>query len=248
MNLDVIIPFYRELDFIDRGVSSVLINFSVFDHVRILLCNDGHCSEAEIRAQVSEQGNKIMRVLPNCYPKGPGGARNTGLDASTAEFVAFLDADDFWLPSKIDQQMNAIRQGATFVTTSYRLDSEGVLIMPPARINRPLDVFLRRGIGTSTVLLTRTLLAKNRFKDLRFAQDIDFWYALARSSAFRYARVTSQLVEYSTSGSTKNKLVQLQYLQHVLNVNHIDYWTQAKVLSSYIVAGIYNHYIKRINA
>ncbi len=244
----MIIPFYRELSLISRAVESVLANAGPVDEVEVLVCNDGPIAEQEIRAQLGSRANAVTIVTANQHAKGPGGARNTGLDASTGDYIAFLDADDFWLSGKVEAQLAATCEGATFVATAYRFDMGQAVVRPPVSIDQPLDVFLRRGIGTSTVMITRALLADLRFKDIRFAQDIDYWYALARSPRFRYAPVDTCLVEYSTGGSTKNKLVQLKYLHKVLRINDVPWLQHIRVLSSYVLAGVYNHYIKRVFA
>lgn len=246
MKLSVVIPFYKELPLIARAVDSVLANAASVDDLEIFICNDGPITEHEIRAQLSAAANAVTAVMPNCHSKGPGGARNTGLDAATGDCIAFLDADDFWLPGKIIAQLAAIQAGASFVPTAYRFDTGQTVVQPPVSIDQPLDVFLRRGVGTSTVMITRALLSDLRFKDIRFAQDIDYWYALAGSPHFRYAAVEVCLVEYSTGGSTKNKWVQLQYLHKVLRINNVPWLHHVRVLSSYVLAGVYNHYIKRL--
>lgn len=246
MKLSVVIPFYKELLLISRAVESVLGNSGPDGELEVLICNDGPISEPEIRAQLGSVANQYVTVLVNRYGKGPGGARNTGLDAATGECIAFLDADDFWLPGKVQAQLTAIRNGASFVTTAYRFDTGQAVMQPPASIDQPLDVFLRRGIGTSTVMITRALLAARRFKDIRFAQDIDYWYALACTPEFNYKPLSSCFVEYGTEGSTKNKWIQLSFLYKVLRMNEVPFSTGLRVLSSYVISGIFNHYVKRI--
>jgi glycosyltransferase involved in cell wall biosynthesis len=246
MKLSVIIPFFNEIEFIARAVNSVLLQDIDLNHVEVLICNDGDTQEAEILARIDISSHSAVRIIKNRFAKGPGGARNAGLEMCKGDLIAFLDADDFWLPGKINEQCLSIAHGATFVATAYRFDAGPTVIEPPITIRKPLDVFLCRGIGTSTVVITRTLLAGLRFKDLRFAQDIDFWYALACSQHFQYAAVDTCFVEYSTGGSTKNKWVQLQYLYRVLRINDVPWLPRARVLSSYVLTGFYNHYIKRL--
>jgi glycosyltransferase involved in cell wall biosynthesis len=246
MTLSVIIPFHKELHQIDRAVNSVLINCGKNNNVQIFICNDGPFNELEIRGKLGIRANRVTTVLTNRYAKGPGGARNTGLDAAEGDCIAFLDADDFWLPGKIDLQMEAIMRGATFVATSYRFDKGQTVVKAVSSIKCPIDVFLRRGIGTSTVMVTRSVLNNLRFKNLRFAQDIDFWYALAHSDQFRYAAVDACCVEYSTSGTTKNKWIQLFYLYRVLCINNVKLLLRIRILLSYIMSGVYNHYIKQV--
>ncbi len=246
MKINVIIPFYRELDLIARAVDSVLLNTNDSLQVEVLICNDGPIPEEQIRDKLGPHTNRVTRIIENRHPKGPGGARNTGLDAADGDVVAFLDADDFWLPGKLDAQLAEIKMGATFVATAYRFDSSRSTVSPPRSIEKPLDVFLSRGIGTSTVMLTRDLISDLRFKNIRFAQDIDYWYALAQSPAFVYHAIDVCGTEYSTGGSTKNKWVQLQYLNKVLLINELNFLNRARVITSYVIAGVYNHYFLRI--
>ena len=243
MKLSVIIPLNNELNLINRAVNSVVINSIFFDQVEIILINDGSFKEGEIRSCFKNNLNKLIKIVSNNYAKGPGGARNTGLDILKGDIIAFLDADDFWLPGKLEAQMQEIKKGATFVSTSYRFDISKTIVNPPSSIDIPEDVFLRRGIGTSTVILTKELLEDHKFREMRFAQDIDFWFALAKSKKFKYARISEVFVEYNTGGSTKNKWVQLFYVNKVLNLNNISIITRIRVNINYILTGLYNHYI-----
>ena len=243
MKLSVIIPFYNELNLINRAVNSVVINSIFFDQVEIILINDGSFEENEIRSCFKNDINNLIKVVSNNYTKGPGGARNTGLDILKGDIIAFLDADDFWLPGKLEAQMQEIKKGATFVSTSYRFDISKTIVNPPSSIDIPEDVFLRRGIGTSTVILTKELLEDHKFREIRFAQDIDFWFALAKSKKFKYVGISEVFAEYNTGGSTKNKWVQLFYVNKVLNLNNISIITKIRVNINYILTGLYNHYI-----
>lgn len=244
--LSVIIPFFKELSLINRAIESVHLNCINLIDFEIIVCNDGQIDNNTVLGAIDPSYIKFVKVISNVNGKGPGGARNTALDTSCGELIAFLDADDFWLPGKFAAQLAAIKSGASFVPTAYRFDTGQTVVQPPGSIDHPLDVFLRRGIGTSTVMISRALLADLRFKDIRFAQDIDYWYALAGSPHFRYAAVEVCLVEYSTGGSTKNKWVQLQYLHKVLRINNVPWLHHLRVLSSYVLVGVYKHFIKRL--
>mgnify|MGYP001443176675 CR=1 FL=1 len=243
MKLSVVIPFCHELNLINRTVNSVLINSTFFDQVEIILINDGSFEEREIRSYFDNNLNKLVKIISNNYAKGPGGARNTGLDISKGDIIAFLDADDFWLPGKLEAQMREVKRGATFVATSYRFDNSKTIVDPASNIDKPEDVFLRRGIGTSTVILTKELLEDHKFREIRFAQDIDFWFALAKSKRFNYSGISEVFVEYNTGGSTKNKFVQLFYVNKVLSLNNISIFKRIRVNINYILSGLYNHYI-----
>lgn len=245
MRLSVVIPFYREIDLVSRAVESVAQNAEAVDELRILICNDGPFSESDVRARLSERGGEYTTIVKNAGPLGPGGARNAGLDLAQGELIAFLDADDYWLPGKLAAQIAKVRAGATFVATAYKFEKSEVIIQPPRSISEePLDVFLKRGLGTSTILITRELLGSRRFRDIRFSQDIDFWHRLTKSPDFTYSSINTPTAVYSTGGSTKNKWVQLRYFNKVLCMNDISFPQRCRVLSSYVFAGILNHYIR----
>jgi teichuronic acid biosynthesis glycosyltransferase TuaG len=246
MKLSVIIPFHKELNLINRAVNSVSINNTFFSETEIILINDGLFKENEIRNCLNNNLNKLVQIVANQYSKGCAGSRNTGLDIANGDIIAFLDADDYWLSGKLEAQMQEIKKGATFVTTSYRFSNGNVIINPPRSIDRPKDIFLKRGIGASTVILTKEILENHKFRDIRFGQDIDFWFALAKSKKFKYAGVSEVFVDYNISGGTQNKLVQLIYFNKILSLNKINIFTRIRSNISYILIGILNHYIKNL--
>ena len=246
MILSVIIPFSTELNLINRAINSVVLNAKIFNLVEIIIINDGILEEKDIRLKIEKNKIEFINIIRNKYQKGPGGARNTGLDIFKGDIVAFLDSDDFWLPGKLEAQMREVKKGATFVATSYRFDNSKTIVDPASNIDKPEDVFLRRGIGTSTVILTKELLENHKFREIRFAQDIDFWFTLAKSQKFKYAGISEVFVEYNTGGSTKNKWVQLFYVNKILNLNNISIFIRIRVNISYILTGLYNHFIRNL--
>ena len=245
MKLSVIIPFFSEIHLINRTLNSVIINSTSFSEVQIILVNDGTFKEHKIRDNINNNLNKLITIVKNKLPKGAGNARNAGLDISNGDIIAFLDADDYWLPGKLELQMQEIKRGATFVATSYYFDNTSISIQPPNKIDNALDIFSKRRIGTSTVVITKELLENHRFKNIKFAQDIDFWFLLANSKKFRFSSVSKKLVAYNTSGLTKNKFVQLIYYNKVLNLNKINVLKIIKFNLIYIYEGINYHFIKK---
>ncbi len=243
--ISVIIPFCCEISLILRAVTSVLIqkDNKRVTQFEILICNDGKYSSKEILKALPTAAHKYVRIIKNSGPKGPGGARNCGLNNATGEYIAFLDADDYWLPGKISRQMDMIDAGCSFVTTAYQFENRSNIIKPPISIKHSIDIFKKLGIGTSTVLVRRSLCDKYRFKDVRFSQDIDYWFQLAQSDDFHYGAVRDVLVIYSPSGSSRNKFVQLMSFWKVMNLNKIKIITQLVILLKYSVRGICNHYI-----
>lgn len=245
MKLSVIIPFFNEIHLINQTLNSVIINSTSFSEVQIILINDGAFKEHEIRGNITNKLNKLITIVKNKSAKGPGNARNTGLDISNGDIIAFLDADDYWLPGKLDLQIQEIKRGATFIATSYCFNRGHFLIQPPNKIDNAYEVFFKGKIGTSTVVITKELLEKHRFRNIKFAQDIDFWFLLAKDKKFRFSSVNKKLVIYNTSGLTKNKFVQFLYFNKVLKLNKINFLKIIKINLIYIYSGLNNHFTKK---
>lgn len=79
---------------------------------------------AEPDLSLVADGPRPVRVIANARTAGLAGARNTGILSSTGELVAFCDDDDVWLPSKLTQQVHALRDEAdsVLVTTAIAVD------------------------------------------------------------------------------------------------------------------------------
>lgn len=248
MLISVVVPFYREIELIGRAVASVFSQAKKADadiSFEILIGNDGKYTSAEIMAGIDRDNNGAVQVIQNVGPRGPGGARNTCLRESNGELIAFLDADDFWMDSKLSLQLPLINQGSTFVASGYLLEGSDASIVPPSSIEKSIDIFRKRGIGTSTVLVHKELCRDKYFRDLRFSQDIDFWYRLAQAPCFKYGAVSAPSVVYSRGGSTRNKFVQLNSFYQVLKLNQIPWSERTSIIAGYAANGLVNHYLRR---
>ncbi len=97
--LSVIIPAYNAALYLGAAIESVLAQG--WQAIEIIVVDDGstdHC------VQVAQRYQPLVQCVQqtNC---GPGAARNRGIRIAQGEFLAFLDADDLWLPSKLESQM-----------------------------------------------------------------------------------------------------------------------------------------------
>lgn len=98
--VSVVIPAYNCQNFIASAIESV-VNQS-YKNVEIIVIDDG--STDATYEKVTSLKKKFPQVIlcSNVRTKGPSGARNTGLNIASGAYVAFLDADDIWLPNHLD--------------------------------------------------------------------------------------------------------------------------------------------------
>lgn len=103
MTVSVIIPVYNAASFIEKAVNSVL-QFPEVEEV--LLIEDGSNDHSlDICKKLSQQNPKIKTFThPNNENRGVSASRNKGMDVATKEFVAFLDADDYWLSNRFEAE------------------------------------------------------------------------------------------------------------------------------------------------
>jgi glycosyltransferase involved in cell wall biosynthesis/peptidoglycan/xylan/chitin deacetylase (PgdA/CDA1 family) len=107
--VSVITIFYNEERFIREAVESVLAQS--FADYELLLVDDGSSdSSSSIARQYAAQRPERIRYLahPNHSNRGMSASRNLGLSEARGELIAFLDADDRWRPSKLEEQIELL--------------------------------------------------------------------------------------------------------------------------------------------
>jgi glycosyltransferase involved in cell wall biosynthesis len=106
--VDVIMPAFNAARYLPAAIESVISQ--TFDDWRILLVNDGSTdSTAEVvESFLDRLGSKIKFIQQE--NRGVSAARNTAILASSAEFIALLDADDMWLPCRLSESLKALAE------------------------------------------------------------------------------------------------------------------------------------------
>lgn len=103
MRISVVIPVYNAEKYVSQAVESVL----QFDEVHeIILIEDKSPDNAlQICQQLAEKHERVkLYQHPDKKNHGAGPSRNLGIEKSTGDFVAFLDADDYFLPNRFDAE------------------------------------------------------------------------------------------------------------------------------------------------
>ena len=106
--VDIIIPAFNAARFLPFSLESVVSQ--TFDDWRILLVDDGSTDNtAEAVAPFLDRLGSKLRYIKQ-ENRGLPAARNTAIRASTAEFLALLDADDVWLPCRLSESLKILRE------------------------------------------------------------------------------------------------------------------------------------------
>lgn len=179
--ISVIIPAYNQAAYISEAIQSVLAQ--TFPHFELIVVDDGSTDETpEILAELRDPRIRVIRQ-PNA---GLSAARNTGLRASSAPLVTFLDADDYFLPTKLEVLSAYLDQHPEVGMVAGRvryIDQRGQLILEPAPPSIPLSLphlLFANPVCVSAVLLRRNWLDRVGVFDesLRACEDWDLWLRL----------------------------------------------------------------------
>lgn len=110
MKISVIIPMYNSESTIERAIYSV-INQTYSSAYEVIVVNDGSTDGSKDKVSTLMSENPRIEIkLINQVNGGVSKARNAGLQNATGTFIAFLDADDEWLPFKIAKQISVFEQ------------------------------------------------------------------------------------------------------------------------------------------
>lgn len=178
VQLSVVIPTYNAGALLARAIASVAADGRA--DVEIVVVDDGS-TDGGASAVAHLPGVRVLRQ----ENRGPGAARNRGVAEARGQLVAFLDADDVWLPGRLGMILAPDRVaggGPLIAYCDYLLHYIEARITQPVRC-RHLDppaaanLLLRNSISTSTVVARRdALLAAGGFlEDVRYAEDWDLW-------------------------------------------------------------------------
>jgi len=215
--VSVIIPAYNAAAYIGETLDSVYAQ--TFADFETIVINDGS-PDTEDLERTLERYPASLRYLKQ-QNSGAAAARNTGIRAANGEFVAFLDADDTWLPAFLEKQVNVLRRDrADVVWADAQLYGDSPLaghtfmeVQPSHAEVTPENLLaVKVTVLTSTVVARRQPILEVGLFDvtLRRGQDFELWLRLARHGCrFVYQEevlARRRLVEESLSGGVISQL------------------------------------------
>jgi glycosyltransferase involved in cell wall biosynthesis len=187
-SIGVIIPVFNGVAFIERCLRSVLAQTR--QPQRIVVVDD--CSTdgtvAFVRSRFGEAS--VVEIVSLEKNGGPSAARNFGAKRLDTDVIAFLDADDAWLPhhlARIQHAFEVVPPASVVFSSVVRACSPASAHERPASaLKAPLVTLLRENrVPQSAVAVRRELLIRaNGYNEaMRYAEDFDLWLRLARGGA-----------------------------------------------------------------
>ncbi|TPI53483.1 glycosyltransferase family 2 protein [Mesorhizobium sp. B2-2-4] len=217
----VIIPAYNAEQFIERTLASVINQ--TYRNIEIIVVDDGSTDEtASIVRRLSNDDPRIKLLQQK--NSGVASARNTGIRASKGIYIAPIDADDLWHPTKLEKQLRVFAAAGNdvgLVYTLYRtIDADDKAIITPKRMHPHGWVFMQHlgqnfiGHGSSAMFRRDVLLEmggySSRLRENGAEGCEDFFLQLSIASKYRFDVVKEHLVGYRrTPGAMSQDFVRM---------------------------------------
>lgn len=190
--ISVVIPTCNRASLLQRAIESV--RAQTYQYLEILVVDDA--SNDETRQVVDGFNDPRMRYVRHATNRGGSAARNTGVCLAQGKYVAFLDDDDTWTPTKLARQLEHMH-GLDATSCGALVNGQRVLLAHRTGVLRPCDLRRAyRGAGTSGLLVRTEVIAKTLFDErLRSGQDWDLMIRLV--SEYKVGFLNEPLVIYN---------------------------------------------------
>jgi GT2 family glycosyltransferase len=195
-HVSVIIPAYNSAATIPRALESVF--GQTYTEYEVIVVDDG--SRDDLSSAVAPFGDRVRLIRQ--ANAGASAARNTGARHARGDYLAFLDADDFWHIRKLELQVAAFaaRPDISYCWTASRRWQVGMPDPSRAPVGAEcetrysddfIDLFARPYLGTAGVMIQRKCFEElGGFReDLHSAEDVDLWLRAAYGRTIGYINV-----------------------------------------------------------
>ena len=181
--VSVIIPYFKKKEYIQNTLHSIL-NQTLKDFEILIIYDDENLEEYDFLKNICNSIEQI-KIIKNSKNLGAGISRNIGIKNSSGEFLAFIDADDLWLPEKLEKQISYMtKDNIEFCFCGYqkKLLNKNIEVKIQKNELNYDDLLKSNEIGLSTVVLKKNIIEENLFPTLKTQEDYAAWLKLIKKN------------------------------------------------------------------
>jgi glycosyltransferase involved in cell wall biosynthesis len=205
--ITVVLPAYNAAATLDETLGSV--RAQTYEAMEIIVVDDGSTDATGLVAEAHAADDQRVRIIRTTNG-GVGAARNAGVAAGSGDYIAPIDADDLWHPTKLERQVDAMRRsgpsvGLVYTWTALINDTGHVVALGPQDVdsgNVARRLWRRNLVGSGSCPLMRRRAVEivggyNESLHRQQAQGCEDWQLYVRiSEQFEYAVVQEYLTGY----------------------------------------------------
>lgn len=227
MQVSIIMPYYNAAKYIKETVNAIIAQ--TYKDWELIIVND--CSSApetaEVLKQVMALDNRI-KVLHTEKNGGAGLARIIGIETAQGRYIGFCDSDDWWYPTKLEEQLKFMQENGYELTCTWYEDAneklESYYMMKQASKQSYKSMIAGCNIGTPGVLFDTKRIGKRYMPPLRRAEDWGLWMNILKEVDYIYTYPKALWKYRHIPGSeSSNKWIMLKAVvkmyQTVLGIN-----------------------------
>ncbi len=247
--VDIILPNYNKGEFLEETIDSVLEqtykNWNLF-----IIDDNSHDNPKKIIDKYKSHNISAIYLSRN---KGVGFCRNLGMRLSNSKYISFIDSDDYWSPSKLEEQIFFMEKFSyDFTYTDYTpfIVKKNKKIFRKqfiAPISFNYEQFINNtSIGMSSVIISRSAVGTTRFKKVKICEDYIFkCEILKKNNTAVKLKKNTMFYQISKNSLQSNKIRNLYWVWHInKNYNRLSFFKNLKSIVLIIINSVKKYGIK----
>lgn len=186
--VSIILSVYNGEKYLDDSISSVLSQS--YKHFELIIINDGSSDNSiSIITEWSKKDKRI--VVVDKKNTGLTSSLNIGLEKSNGKYIARIDADDVWLSSKLESQVDFMEKhpeivllgtGTNFINEDGEVLNQNEVKQPTTDLElRKIYLYKNPFVHSSVLFRTSTMISLGPYNvNYKYAQDYEFWYRMMK--------------------------------------------------------------------
>ncbi len=178
--VSIILPTYNSLTTLKRCVKSIFIQELKYNIQLIIIDDNSRDGTNDFIRNLKFSNENKIKIIQNKINKGVGYCRKKGIEESQGSYIAFIDADDYWLPNKLSKQIDFMeKNNIQFSFTEYLIENDYdknnlFHISKPSTISLKENRYINN-IPNSTVVISNYLAKKYKYPTIRIRNDFLYW-------------------------------------------------------------------------
>lgn len=247
-NITIITPSYNAQNCISETIKSVI--GQTYKNWELLIIDDCSSDDTQLIIKSFTNIDKRIKLFQTNQPSGsPSLPRNIGIENAKGRYIAFLDADDVWLPYKLELQVKQMEDNDWDISYSYYEKMSWLGVRNDRLVKTRIQTSYKNLLMSNSIPCLTSMVSRDAIGDIRFKQipqeDFCFWLDILKKGykAHNICQVTALYREAKSSRSA-NKIEMFKGYWNVIRKHQqIELISCCYYMMTYSVLGILK-YIK----